>query len=169
MRFMKYLILLTLLVCSSGQAREDASCATILDHVHTELPHYGVLKSTERWVYVDLDDAYIHTLIGFIQSEGFEEPPYFGTADLVGAHITVVYPEEMEQCEIRVIEEDGEVISFIPTQCEIVPSPRRQGIDEVSLIIVEAPALDRIRQKYGLPKRKYPFHITFGVKRTAAS
>lgn len=31
-------------------------------------------------------------------------------------------------------------------------------------VVVEAPELDAIRQKYGLPKTKYAYHITIGIK-----
>jgi hypothetical protein len=37
-------------------------------------------------------------------------------------------------------------------------------MSEVYFVVVEAPELDRIRAKYGLPQRLYPFHITIGAK-----
>lgn len=115
-------------------------------------------------MYVDLDDAYIHKLVTFIQDKGFEEPPYFGNGNLVGAHISVIYPSELEKGEIEKIQEFGEEIHFEIKACEVVHPPKWQGIDEVYIIVVESPELDRIRMKYGLPAKKYDFHITIGVK-----
>lgn len=123
-----------------------------------------MLKSSDGFVYIDLDDEYVHKLTPFIQQEGFQEPPYFEEAGLVGAHITVIYPEEVIKYGIKEIEECGENISFVPKSCQVAYPPRWKGIDQVCFIVVEAPLLDEIREKYGLPKREYDFHITIGVK-----
>ena len=164
MPFIKSLILIVIVICDSCGAREIPSDSIVLKYVENHLPHCGVLKNSGRFVYVDVDDEYIHKLISFIQKDGFEEPPYFGAEDLVGAHISVIYPEEIKKFIVEDIQECGETISFTPKRCEVVNPPIWQGIDEVYFIVVEAPELDRIREKYGLPKRKYEFHITIGVK-----
>ena len=83
---------------------------------------------------------------------------------LVGAHITVMYSDEIKKYGVERIQECGETIYFIPKECQIVHPPKWQEIDEVYFVVVEAPELDRIREKYRLPKRKYEFHITIGVK-----
>jgi Swiss Army Knife, 2H phosphoesterase domain len=133
----------------------------LLTYVEERLPHSGTLKATERLVYVDVDDAYIHELIGLIPD--FEEPPYFGKQG-VGAHITVIYPDE--KCAISEIEECGETIDFFPKGCIAVHPPNWKEVEEVYLLIVEAPELDRLREKYGLPARQYDFHITIGCKKS---
>jgi hypothetical protein len=162
----KYLVLVAIAISSLCTAQEAPSCSQVLHYAERQLPHYGVLREGEGFVYVDLDDAYIHKLISFIQNEGFEEPPYFGAGDLVGAHITVIYPDEMNQLQI---EEDGKVVDFTLKTCEVVHPPKWKEIDEAYFIVVDAPALDQIRAKYGLPKRAYDFHITIGVKPQVAS
>lgn len=140
------------------------SCPVILNYIDKNLPHQGTLKNSNGFVYVDLDDNYVYKLISFIQQDGFQEPPYFGSPGLVGAHITVMYPEETKKYGIKEMKEYGSTISFVPTKCQVVHPPRWEGIDEVYFIVVEAPELDKIREKYGLPKREYDFHITIGVK-----
>lgn len=154
---------LTLLSCSCI-AQEPPSCSPILDYIHENLSCHGTLENSDGFVYVDVDDRYIRELIKFIKKEGFEEPPYFGRSDLVGAHITVVYPEEMKKYNVQCIEECGTSIQFIPRSCQIVHPPRWEEIDEVYFIVVDVPQLDDLRKKYGLPKREYDFHITIGVK-----
>lgn len=152
------------MVCCSCFAQETTSCSTILEYIQKSLPHCGVLKNSGGFVYVDLDDEYIHKLVTFIQKDGFEEPPYFGSAELVGAHISVMYAEEVKKYGVEDIQEYGETIYFVPKTCQVVHPPKWHEIDEVYFIVVEAPELDRIRKKYGLPKKEYDFHITIGVK-----
>lgn len=160
--------LLLILLCSVAIAKEDPSCAPMLDYIQKNMQTSGTLRNANGFVYVDVDDAYVHELIQFIQKEGFEEPPYFDGPGLVGAHITVVYPEEMKKYGVKSIEECGTSIYFTPRTCQIVHPPRWQEIDEVYFIVVDAPQLDNLRKKYGLPKREYDFHITIGVKPKAA-
>ena len=75
-----------------------------------------------------------------------------------------MYPEEATKYGVKEIKECGEMISFVPKKCQVVHPPRWKEIDEVYFIVVDAPQLDQIREKYGLPKREYDFHITIGVK-----
>jgi len=166
MRFLRCLHIFLIILFSLSFAQEipAPSCPAILNYIEENLPYCGILKNSHGFVYVDLDDEYIHKLITFIQQDGFQEPPYFGDAGLVGAHITVIYPEETTKYGIQEIEECGEIISFVPKDCRAVHPPRWKRIDEVYFIAIEAPQLDKIREKYGLPKREYDFHITIGVK-----
>lgn len=89
---------------------------------------------------------------------------WFSTAPLVGAHISVVYPGEINQYEAKMIEEYGQIIEFIPQSCEIVYPIKWKGIDAAYLVIVEALQLNNLREKYGLSPLEHAFHITIGVK-----
>ncbi|MGD0665506.1 MAG: hypothetical protein ABSA17_07285 [Rhabdochlamydiaceae bacterium] len=167
MKIVRYFFIAVMLCCSCfAEAFLDTD---VLTHVQSELSLSGVLESSGRFVYVKVDDDYVHKLVAIIEKEGFVEPPYFGSSDLVGAHISVIYPDEVQMYGIGEIEERGKVISFIPKECKVVHPPMWKGIDEVYLLVVEAPELEQIRAKYGLPKQKYDFHITIGVKPKAAA
>lgn len=152
--------LVSLLFCFGCFAQEYS----VLEYVQDNLSHRGVLRKSGNFIYVDVDEDYIDELIGLIQEQGFIEPPYFGREDLVGAHISVIYKDEAKQYQIDSIEECGQLIDFVPKECVVVRPPNWKEMEEVYVIVVEAPQLDRIRMKYGLPKSKYPFHITVGVK-----
>lgn len=136
--------------------------------MESQLANSGVLKSRGNWIYVDLDDAYIHELIPFIESYGFEEPPYFGDNGEVGAHISVTFPDELIE---QKLEESAEIIEFTPKECQIIeylkPKNERplgfERVEKIYLITVEAPRLDEIRKRYGLSPKRYEFHITIGV------
>ena len=164
MQLLRYLFILLMLICYHCPAQETPSCQRVLNCIQNNLPHYGILKKTEEFVYLDLNDEYIHTLIALIQEDGFVEPPYFGKVDLVGAHISIMDSQEVRNYGIKEIQQCGELIYFTPKECKIVHPPRWQEIDEVYIIVVEAPELDRIRNQYGLPMRTYDYHITIGVK-----
>lgn len=113
---------------------------------------------------MDIDDEYIHSLSHLVATEAFEVPPYFEHSSLVGAHISVVYPGEMNQYEAELIEEYGQIIEFIPRSCEVVYPIKWKGIDAAYLVIVEALQLNHLREKYGLLPLEHAFHITIGVK-----
>jgi hypothetical protein len=153
----------TVFACLSAFAQDDIS-SQLISYTKRNLPCCGKLKSESGFVYVNVDDRYIHDLIPFLEDLGFEKPPYFGREDLVGAHITVIYPKEMQEYALSAIEEVGKSIAFTPLYCKIVSPPTWKEIDLVYLIVVEAKELDDIRIKYGLPKQKYDYHITIGVK-----
>ena len=151
------------------EAEEPAFNKEILAYVKTNLEMRGTLcQNAEGFVYVKVDDEYIHKLVQFLAGQGFEEPPYFGRAELVGAHISVIYTQELQQKPLENIVELGQSIVFEPIECKVVQPPTWPEVEAVYLIAITAPELAKIRQKYGLPESKYAFHITIGIKRAAA-
>jgi hypothetical protein len=161
MRFL-FVFLFTLFNKCVGQ--NTASNAIVLTYIEQNLATCGVLKNSDGFVYVDVKDEYILKLITLIKEHGFEPPPYFGEPGLVGAHISVIYPGEMKKDEVEKIQEYGDIIYFTPKSCQIVHPKKWKEVDQVYLLVVEAPKLDRIREKYGLPKNLHDFHITIAVK-----
>lgn len=134
----------------------------ILEHVNYQLPPSGILREHKGFVYVDLDDDYIHDVVKFIMPEGFSKPPYFGNADLVGAHISVMFPSELKQKKITKIDECGQRIFFKIKECAVV-YPARMKAGSVYIITVDTQELDQIRAKYGLAKPEHAYHITIGM------
>ena len=163
-KLLRFIFFFLMCISASCIAQKPSHCNQLMQYVEEQLPHWGVLQMTSKgFIYVDVDDAYIHSLIPFIADDGFEEPPYFGKGG-VGAHITVALPEESKKYGIENIQECGEAIAFVPKGCKIVHPPTWLEMDEVYFIDVEAPELNRIRTQYGLPQEHYDFHITIGVK-----
>lgn len=140
-----------------------ADCKKIRDYIFENLPEYGTLVQDDRgFVYVDLPNDYIYKLNPLIAEKGFELPPYFGPG-LHGAHISVIYAGEATENNIK-IKEAGQTIYFSPKDCKVVKPGNWQDVDAVYIIQVDAPALDKLRKRYGLSKAAYPFHITIGIK-----
>lgn len=159
-------IFVAFLLCLSHWcfSQEPPFSEAILKYTQNNLLHFGTLKNANGFVYVDVDNKYIHELIQFIEKSGFQKPPYFEDKDVLGAHITVIYPNEMEQYNIEKIDEIGLTIFFQPVECKLIIPPNWKEIDQVYFVVVDSPQLDQIREKYGLPNRGYKFHITIGVK-----
>lgn len=169
MRFFKSLILTAILVSQSCFALEPSSCQEVLNYIESDLPQYGTLKSSDGFVYVSVDEEYIKKLVSLIPEAGFEAPPYFGELYDTGAHISVIYPQEWGDREPVTLSEIGDTIHFQVSGCEIWKTPFWRGFEKVWVVLVEAPELDRLREKYGF-SRGFPhgfcFNITIGVKPT---
>jgi len=59
-----------------------------------ELPSTGYLfTSNENLTYLDIDNQYIHQLFPLLKNKRLKKPNYFG-GELIGAHISAIYPEE---------------------------------------------------------------------------
>jgi hypothetical protein len=158
-------ILLCLVFSISAIAEEKSPCDKIQAYILDHLPESGKLcQDSKGFVYVHLDDKYIHMLNEFIKDEGFELPPYFSGDKQHGAHISVIYVREAEEYHVGKIKEAGQTITFKCLGCKTAVPTRWKEVAEVYVIPIEAPSLDRLRKKYGLPKAEHPFHITLGVK-----
>jgi hypothetical protein len=145
----------------------SANCKPMIDYIFENLPEYGTLtQDSEGFVYVDIPNDYIYKLFPMIGEKGFVKPPYFGPG-LHGAHISVIYASEAKENNIQ-IKEVGQTIYFSPKACETVKPSKWKQVDQVYIITVDAPALNKLRKRYGLRDAAYPFHITIGVKYNAA-
>lgn len=153
-----------LLFTSSLVARVPLSESQVMECVG-RLPLSGTLERSSDFLFVKIDDCFIYDVLSLIEREGFSSPPYFGEGR-VGAHISIAFPNELEK--IPNIPECGSKVSFTLRSCEVIQlqseSEILAGIDELYLLVIDAPELDALREKYGLPKSKYPFHITLGAK-----
>lgn len=135
-----------------------ADAAEIIQVVEQQMPLSGELRNCNGFIYLDVDDAYIHRLIDLIDLPGFEEPPYFGDG-LVGAHISIFYQDD----GIENVEELGQTFTFVPKECITVKPGKWEGVEEVYCLRVESPELDQLRAKYGGSKSHHPLHITIAV------
>ncbi len=117
--------------------------------------------SQNKLVYLDIDDDYIHQLFPALKNQSIQKPNYFGEKS-IGAHITVIYPEE--QKIIKQIEFNQEHLFSIK---ELVTAEIGQKLYYV--LLVESFSLLQLRKKYKLPNllcfRGYSigFHITIGT------
>lgn len=127
------------------------------------LPATGRLeKSSEGYTYLNIDDRFIHDLYPLLPPHtNIIKPDYFNKYTM-GAHITVVYPEEKTIIDpIHLGEEHTFTILGVYTGV-IMPK-------QYFVLLVNAPSLTALRNKYKLgPKLSFKkhhidLHITVGV------
>ncbi len=118
--------------------------------------------SANNLVYLDIDDAYIHRLFPLLQNQQIKKPDYFSKGS-AGAHITVIYPEENKNINVK---ELGQEYSFAIK--EMVAA--EIGVKTYYVLLVKSPSLLQLRRKYKLPDAlcfkgyAIDFHITIGVE-----
>ena len=114
-----------------------------------------------KFVYVQVSDDYVHQLFPLLEDEHIIKPDYFG--EKLGAHITVIYPEEYKKLDEKDL---GVEHSFLVK--ELIAARINQKI--YYALWVESPSLQKIRKKYDLPDLlcfkgyQIGFHITIGAK-----
>lgn len=126
------------------------------------LPSKGRLaNSINNLCYLDISDAFIHQLFPLLQTTPAKKPHYFGK-NLIGAHISVVYPEENRLVPEKDLGQEHHFSIKGAFTAEL-------GLKRYYVLSVEAPTLLVIRKKLGLPdllafKNQWvALHITVGV------
>ena len=131
------------------------------------------------FIYVNND--FIETRVNILKTyDGrFQKPPYFGGCNSfgnVGAHITVIKPNEMNKITsarengLKQIIQGFPVIDFKIEKCNLVHKKSwhrkyfiKRNVD-LLLLEVRASELDNVREKCGLPPMQHPFHITLAMR-----
>lgn len=124
----------------------------------------GVLQQRENYCYLKIDDDYIHVIYPLLKAYGaIDKPDYFNSPDDVGAHISVIYPEEnIKLLQSKVGQKHGFTISGL--------IKAQYGLKEYYAFSVTSPSLAAFRQANFLaPKPTFKghsivFHITIGIK-----
>lgn len=123
----------------------------------------GNTQLTENNLFcLNIDDAYVHQLFPLLKDERVIKPNYFGEKS-VGAHITIIYPEENKNINAHDLQQEHRFLIKDIVTAEI-------GQKIYFVLLVESPTLLRLRKKYHLPDllsfKGYSigFHITIGVK-----
>jgi len=128
----------------------------------------GELRQTrDGFVYVDVPNSIFAGFMPFLGNEAEKPPKNERHYDDIGAHITVIKTKEISERGIR-FEDVGKKISYKITGVEQVDNPDGwEEMQSVWFLKVEAPQLEKLRQKYGLSPRikDHDFHITLAVKR----
>lgn len=133
----------------------------VVEYAQETLPQEGVLiVQDDGFVYVDVDDDYIHALFPLLglEEEGFDEPPYFRNSSSPGAHISVFYVDERIEPE-----EVGQTFHFELREIVVISA----GKANYAILQVYSPELEELRAKYGLkPKLQgHEFHISLAKKK----
>lgn len=124
------------------------------------------LKRNERgFVYLDIPDEMVPTLLEVLGDSSLELPPYFGGKDAVGAHVSVLVGKEQN---VDISQHIGKQISFSFSHLSRVNPDGWKGVEEVAFLALSCPELEAIRSEAGLTPKiagTHDFHITFGLQR----
>ena len=120
------------------------------------------LKSN-GFAYLNVNNGFIDEIIPHLPLKNAFEP-VSTSGKKMGAHISVIYEDEMIGNEIWELEATGEWFTFEVKELRYVDVKNSTGKKRLWLLAVDSPALQRLRQSYGLkPKlQNHDFHITLG-------
>lgn len=163
MYFVRFLFIVMLFFAQSIYTEEIPHREEILIYSEMELPHYGTLKcGPTGLIYLDVSNDYITELVKFIEADGFLDSTCLDGPNTIGAHISVISGKEARS--LKNFKELGQEFFFIIKDCIKVNPPLWKAVDELYILVVEAPELDAIRNKYGLLNKLHEFHITIELK-----
>ncbi|WP_019215717.1 hypothetical protein [Legionella tunisiensis] len=114
--------------------------------VTKKLTAEGVIQQRDNFCYLKIDDDYIHLTHPLLNEHGvIEKPAYFIPPDDVGAHISIIYPEENKIPQIAIEQKHHFSI------CGLLKA--RYGLKEYFALVVNSPSLAAFRQKHHLAAR----------------
>lgn len=128
----------------------------------------GILKQKDNgYLYIDVTNDYIASALPLIEAPGKLVPPsHYTSKKGIGAHISVMYENELIDHEIWEIHELGQEYTFSVMELRTVKLNKDGQMKKLWLLAVAAPDLEALRESYGLtPKLKgHDFHITLGTQ-----
>jgi hypothetical protein len=124
----------------------------------------GLIHQSGDYCYLNIDDRYVHQIFPVLAKYGcVEKPDYFTESNAIGAHISVIYSEEM----VRILPSSvGEKHDFSVSALMKV----QYGTKDYFVLSVTSPSLSAFRQLHYLSPRpiwkgqEIMFHITVGVR-----
>lgn len=129
-----------------------------------KLQMIGTIKESASGLsYLKITDGFIHQLYPLIQQSNVNAPNYFDDHDAIGAHISVIYPEEQVRLRNEYL---GREISFHLNRFYMARLCEKQYF----VLGVSAPDLINLRQDHGLGAKLYfknhwiDLHITIGTR-----
>ncbi|MBX9704483.1 MAG: hypothetical protein K2X39_10055, partial [Silvanigrellaceae bacterium] len=141
----------------------ELSCTAALQRAKT-LETEGHIQQRENYCYLKIDDNYIHLIHPLLAAFGpINKPAYFTPPEDVGAHISIIYPEE----KMKLLPHNvGQKHTFLIDGL----IKAKYGVKEYFALSVISPSLTAFRQAHHLrPKPTFKdqeiiFHITLGVR-----
>ena len=137
---------------------------SILINLALKLPKQGkVFKTENNLAYLKIHNDFIYELQPLLNDKEIIKPTYFDK-DGIGAHISIIYPEENEVLQENDI---GGIHNFNITGLFAAALDEK----EYFALGVDAPSLLLLRKNYHLQEMLFiknilvPFHVTIGVKK----
>src|SRR5579862_5241296 len=161
----------------------EGACQAILAgvHMHQAIPQLKVLrwkwthdpvltaelKQDKRgFVYLDIPDENLNSLLELCGDNRAELPPYFGKGR-AGAHVSVILSQEMLGRNGLKIEDIGKKFTFRIVNMDAVKPDGWKGVGKVHFLTLSCPQLESMRVRYGFSPKidNHDFHLTFGIQK----
>ena len=165
---MKTLLSLLTLVTSVSLWTDPLSSAEesqALTYAQQQLPKQGVLKKTDAGLlYLKVTDRYIYELLPLLP-DVLSAPPYFGPG-LIGAHISIIHPQEIDWKKPPSLPPLGTTYSFEIDHFYWESPINIPKATKVCALRVTSPELKKIRTNAKLPAQfnQQPLSMIIGVQ-----
>ena len=120
----------------------------------------GTLRRNKQgFVYLDIPDEQIFSLLKYCGKMGIKPPPYFKKG-MAGGHISVIAATERRGQIAKL----GQKFSFRISHADSFD----HGTKKIHLVAVVCPELEQVRLARGLSRRlggDHDFHITYGIEK----
>lgn len=127
----------------------------------------GTLKLDQTGLlYIDLDNQLLYHLFQVLGLPQAELPPYFISPKAYGAHISVIYPHEVDTLN-QVIPELGTMLPFTITGCYATTPENLPTVSRIWFLTILSPLLSDIRTSLKLSPLPdgQSFHITLALEK----
>ncbi len=162
------LALLSLCMSLAGWAEDTATTLDepqALTYAQSQLPCHGVLQKTkDGLLYLKVTDRYVYELLPLLANV-LSPPPYFGPG-LIGAHISIIMPKEIDWTAPPPLPLLGTRYSFSLGHFAWAIPKNIPKVSKVYFLTVDSPDLVKIRTNAGLSAQYegHDLHITIGVQ-----
>lgn len=128
----------------------------------------SILKQKANgYLYVEVSRDFIAEALPLIDAPGkIVHPSHYTSKKGIGAHISIIYENELIEHEIWEIDELGQEFTFSVMELRTVKLNDNNKMKKLWLLAVAAPELEKLREGYGLSSRlkNHDFHITIGTQ-----
>lgn len=147
----------------------------LIDHINLNLESKGYLECdpNSNYCYLKIDNQFIYDSFSFLQDKlenpALQIPDYFSPEkNAIGAHITLVYPEEKNSGQVQDFVQSIKSNRFFQFEANELISMKIFN-KTIFALTVDCKELYEIRKNYGLPQKlnyhglQVPLHITVAV------
>lgn len=141
----------------------ELSDKSVIDRAKT-FDGEGLIQQSGDYCYLNIDDRYIHEIYPMLAKyDNVVKPDYFSVSEGIGAHVSVIYPEEM----VKVLPSSvGQKHTF--SVCGLFKAQSEEK--EYFALSITSSSLSDFRQLHYLTplpiwkRQEVTFHITVGVR-----
>jgi hypothetical protein len=156
--------------CRIKEIEKDPFESSILSYINSILPIAGTLKQDNRgFVYLDIANEYITSIIPFFNDSSIDIPPYFQGDFTDGAHIAIATPDEEKKLFSPL--PIGDALAFTVTGCYRSSLLYDLKNKYVWYLTIASEELEEIRTSMGLSAlpNDETYYITVAYKKTFLS